>query len=225
MAELALGTAAVSVIAPNLAPDWLKAGDLDKLPSAARINAIYLRAKYFNCTGQFEAMLAVAQTALSLSSSPQAITIYDIYLRLMCAVACWYLERPGEARGYLLEAMRIALPHGLITPFAEIVTTLGGLMERCLEEEFPDYYDTILEQWQYTWKNWVTFHNRFTKDNITIILSLREYHIAVSVARRVPYAQIAQQHCISVGRLKNIMLEIYGKLFISGRDELAKYIL
>ncbi len=225
VAELSLGTAAVSVIAPNLAPEWLKAGDLDNLPSAARLNAIYLRAKYFNCLGRFEAMLAVAQTALSLSSSPQTITIYDIYLRLMCAVACHYLERPREASGYLLEAMGIALPHGLITPFAEIVTTLGGLMERCLEQEFPDYYDPVLQQWQHTWKNWISFHNQFTKDNITLILSLREYHIAVLAARRVPYAQIARQHYISVGRLKNIMLEIYGKLFISGRDELAKYVL
>jgi len=30
---------------------------------------------------------------------------------------------------------------------------------------------------------------------------------------------------ISVGRLKNIMLEIYEKLFISSRDELAQYVL
>lgn len=170
-------------------------------------------------------MLAVAQTALSLSSSPQVITIYDIYLRLMCAVACHYLERPREASGYLLEAMRLALPHGFITPFAEIVTTLGGLLERCLEEKFPDYYDPALQQWQHTWKNWISFHNQFTKDNITLILSLREYHIALLVARRVPYAQIAQQYYVSVGRLKNIMLEIYDKLSISGRDELAKYVL
>jgi DNA-binding NarL/FixJ family response regulator len=45
------------------------------------------------------------------------------------------------------------------------------------------------------------------------------------VARRVPYAEIAKQHCISVGRLKNIMIEIYEKLCISGRAELEKYIL
>jgi len=56
------------------------------------------------------------------------------------------------------------------------------------------------------------------------MLSLREYHIAMLVARRVPYAKIAKQYGISVGRLKNIILEIYEKLFISGRDELVKYV-
>jgi DNA-binding CsgD family transcriptional regulator len=142
----------------------------------------------------------------------------------MCAVACRRMAREDEARQWLLEAMRIALPHGFITPFAEIVTELGGLMEQCLEQEFPHCYNAVLEQWKRTWKNWITFHNRFTRDHITLILTLREYHIAVLVAQRVPYAKIASHQCISVGRLKNIMLEIYEKLFISSRSELAKYV-
>jgi DNA-binding CsgD family transcriptional regulator len=56
------------------------------------------------------------------------------------------------------------------------------------------------------------------------MLTLREYHIALMVAHRVPYVKIAKQYHISVGRLKNIMLEVYGKLLISGRDELLKYV-
>ena len=223
-AELALATAAVSVIAPNMAPDWLKAGDLSALAAQARQNAFYLRTKYFHCTGRLEAMLAVAQTALAFREPGQGITPHDIYLRVMCSIACHSLGHADEAKRWLLEAMRIALPHGFITPFAEIVTSLGGLMEQCLEQAFPDSYDAVIGQWKRTWKNWITFHNQFTKDNITLMLSLREYHIALLVARRVPYAKIAKQYCVSVGRLKNIMLEIYEKLFISGRDELAKYV-
>jgi len=224
-AELALATAAVSVIAPNMAPGWLKEGDFSALPAQARPNALYLRAKYFQCLGQYENSLAVAQSALTLCASEQAFTMTDIYLRVTCAVACCGLGRVEEAGRWLLEAMRICLPHGFITPFAELVTGLGGLVERCLEQEFPDYYDAVIGQWKRTFQNWITFHNQFTRDNITLMLSLREYHIAVLVARRVPYAKIAKQYCISVGRLKNIVLEIYGKLFISSRDELSKYIL
>lgn len=224
MAELAAATVAVSVIAPNMAPDWLKEGDLRALPIQARPDALYLRAKYFLCIGQYEAMLAVAQTALTFCASAQGITFPDIYLRLTCAVACHCLGRGEDARRWLLDAMDIALPHGFITPFAELVTALGVLMEQCLEQAYPEYRNAVIGQWKRTWKNWISFHNQFTKDNITYTLTLREYHIALLVARRLPYAEIAKQHCISVGRLKNIMLEIYGKLLISGRDELSKYI-
>lgn len=225
IAELALATAAVSIIAPNMAPDWLKEGDFSALAPPVRPNALYLRAKYFHCLHKYDAMLAVAQTALTLSAQPQGFTTTDIYLRVTCAVACHCLGCDDEARRWLAEAMHLALPHGFITPFAEVVTTLGGLMEECLEREFPSCRGAVLGQWQRTWKNWIAFHNQFTKDNITLMLTLREYHLALLVAQRVPYAEIARQHCISVGRLKNIMLEIYEKLFISGREELVKYIM
>ena len=224
-AEISLATAAVSVIAPNMAPDWLKRGDLGSLPPQAKPNALYLRAKYFHGMRQFDTMLAIALTALALSSPERGITTTDIYLRITCAAACHALERVDEAEHWLLESMRLALPHGFITPFAETVTAFGGLAERCLKQEFPNYYEAVMEQWNRTWKHWTTFHNQFTKDNITLILSLREYHIALLVARRIPYAKIAGQYGISVGRLKNIMLEIYEKLFITGRDELAKLVL
>lgn len=223
-AELSLATTAVSAIAPNMVPDWLKCGDFSALPMRARPDALYKRAKYFQCLSNFEAMLAVAQTALAFCASEQGITLHDIYLRVTCAVACCCLERGDEAKRWLLQAMSIGLPHGFITPFAEAASALGGLVELCLEHAFPEYYDAVIGQWKHTWKNWITFHNHFTKDNITLMLSLREYHIALLVARHVPYSTIAKQHCISVGRLKNIMLEIYSKLLISGRDDLSKYV-
>jgi DNA-binding CsgD family transcriptional regulator len=223
-AEMALATVAVSSIAPNMAPDWLKNGDLSAFPVPLKPYALYLRAKYFQCLGRYEPMLAVAQTVLTLHSGQPGITKMDIYLRLLCAIACYGLERREEGKSYLLEAMAIALPHGFITPFAESVTALGGLLEQCLEEAFPDYYQAVIGQWQDTWKNWISFHNQFTRDNITHILTLREFHIATLVARRVPYVKIAEQYGVSVGRLKNIITDIYGKLLVSSRDELAQYV-
>jgi excisionase family DNA binding protein len=223
-ADQSLATAAVSMIAPNMAPEWLKTGDFSHLPPPLRYYALYLRAKYFQCIRQYDLMLAVAQSALVFSSPEREITATDLYLRIICAIGLNIQGKRDEAGRRLLDTMRIAIPHGFITPFAELVTAFGGLMEQCLQQEFPGCYNTVMDQWKRTWKNWVTFHNQFTKDNITLILSLREYHIAVLAASRVPYSEIAKQYCISVGRLKNIILEIYEKLSISGRDELAKYV-
>ncbi|MEN6472342.1 MAG: helix-turn-helix transcriptional regulator [Clostridiaceae bacterium] len=225
VAELALSAAAVSCVAPEIAPERLKMGDFSALPPSARPYAHYLRAMYFNCTGRYEAMLAVAETALSFCTAQNAVAPHDIYLRLMCAVACRYLERGEEARRYLLEAMRMGLPHGFVTPFSEFAGALGALMEQCLERDYPVWRGAVISQWQRVWKNWMAFHNRFTKNNVTSVLTLREYHIAVLVAKRVPYFEIAKQHSVSVGRLKNIVTEIYAKLLISGRDELAKCVL
>lgn len=226
IAELALASVAVSVTAPNMVPKWLSEGDFSAFPAQVKPPyMLYLRAKYFMCIGKYEIALAVAQTALTFCALERGITFPEIYLRVVCALACHCLGRENEARRWLLEAMRITLPHGFVTSFAETVSDFGGLVEQCLDEAFPDCCDAVIRQWERTVKNWITFHNRFAKDNITLILSLREYHLAQLVARRVPYAKIARQFNISVGRLKNIMLEIYEKLFISSRDELAQYVL
>lgn len=226
VAELALASVAVSVAAPNMVPGWLSAGDFSALPPQVEPPyMLYLRARYFMCIGEYEIALAVAQTALAFSAPERGITIPEIYLRVVCALACHCLGREDEARRRLLGAMGIALPHGFITPFAEHVSDFGGLVERCMEEAFPGYRDAVIEQWKRTVRNWIIFHNRFTHDNITLVLSLREYHVAQLVARRVPYAKIAKHFNISVGRLKNVVLEIYEKLYISSRNELAQYVL
>lgn len=226
VAELALASVAVSVIAPNMVPEWLKKGDFGAFPKeAGPPYLLYLRSRYFLCVCQYETALCLAQSALLFSRREEGITLTGVYLRVVCALACHNLDREEEARQRLSEAMRIALPHGFVTPFAEMVSDLGGLVEQCLEREFPEYRDVVVVQWSQTVKNWIEFHNRFTKDNITLILTLREYQISMMVSRHFSYAKIANHFNISVGRLKNIMLEIYQKLMVSGRDELKKYIL
>lgn len=224
VAELSLATAAVGMLALNMVPDWLKDGKLNAVLPELKPNVLHLRSRYFQGVKQYDVMLAIAQTALELSTPPQGITTVNLYLRVACAIACHGLGRRAESKEWLLSAMRLALPHGFITVIAESVAVLGGLVEQCLEQEFEASYNTVIKQWERDWKNWIIFHNQFTKDNFSLVLSLREYHLAMQVARRIPYAEIAKEHCISVGRLKNIMLEIYEKLCISGRDELVKYI-
>ena len=223
-AELSLCTAYLGAMAPNMAPEWLKNGDFSALPSAAKPDAAYKRAKYFQCIGKYGSMLDVAQTALAFCDSPRKISVPGIYLRMMCAAACFSLGRNDDAKTWLQDAMRIALPHGFITYFAELIPLFGGMIEQILKYEYPSYYDAIINQ-KKPRLNWLSFHNRFTKDNITLILSLRDYQMALLVARHVPYKEIAHQFNISVGRLNNIMRGIYAELFVSNRDELAKFIL
>ena len=225
-AELCLATAYVSAFAPSMVPDWLKNGDFTTLSSLQlKLDAIFKRAKYFQALKQYESMLAMAQTTFGLTGTVHGISVSDIYLRLACAIACCGLNRTDEARRYLIEALNIYLPHGFITPFAESAQAFNGLLEQILERDFPSYYETVTRQWIQTVPNWIRFHNRFTKDNITSMLSLRDYQLASLVARRVPYKEIARQFNISVGRLSNIMSEIYAELFVSNRDELARFIL
>lgn len=223
LAETVLAAAAVCMFAPAMVPDWLKEGDFSRLPVDAVPFALYLRVKYLQNLADYPQMFAVAQAMLTLSKGKSVVM--DIYLLLMCAAACVGLDKKDRAREYLKEALELGMPHGFITPFVENVATLNGLVEECVKLQYPDAYNTLLAQWQFTWKNWAVFHNRFARDNVTLLLTLREFRIATLAANRVPHAQIAKQECLSVGRVRNILQEIYGKLFVRNRDELAALVL
>ena len=225
VAQLSLDTAYVSAIAPNMVSDWVKSGDLRAVPPKVKPDAVYRRAKYFQCLGKFDVMLATAQTGLAFCPPDQEITFPGIYLRLSCAVACCAMGQMSEAEHYLMEALHICLPHGFITPFAESVTAFGGLLEKCLKRDFPAYHDMITQQWQDTFANWISFHNYFTQNNITSILSLHKYEIAQLAAKRMPYTKIAKRLDISVGQVKSTLSEIYAELLISDKRELSKFIL
>ena len=74
------------------------------------------------------------------------------------------------------------------------------------------------------WKNWASFHNEYSDDEIALLLSARETQIAYKAIRGLSNAEIAKDFSISIGRVKNILSEIYTKLGVSGRIELAEKI-
>lgn len=223
LAEAVLTTVAVGMFAPAMVPNWIREGDFSRLPQEAIPFGLYLQVKYLQNLAAYPQMAAVAQTTYNLCKGQSVMM--DVYLLLMCGAACVGLDDKERARGYLLEALAIGMPHRYITPFVENVSTFNGLLEECVQQHYPEWYRPVLEQWKRTWKNWAVFHNRFAQDHVPLILNLREYRIATLAANRVPYARIAEQERLSVGRVRNIMQEIYCKLFVRNRDELAALVL
>jgi DNA-binding CsgD family transcriptional regulator len=169
-------------------------------------------------------VLLISETALALCNYNSLHTREDSYLKLFCAEACLFLGRDKEAKQYLLGAMDADLPYGFITPFAEGISYFGGHMESLLEQEYPQYYGAITEQWGNIYANRLIVHNRFAKDQVTLALTLREYQVAVFVTRDVPRARIAQQFNVSQGRINNIIETIYSKLSISSKKELSEHV-
>lgn len=224
IAELFLATAPVSMFAPEMVPMWLKGGDFSAIPAEQKPFALYLYAKYLQNTRQYTAMLAVAKTALALCAPQSGFTCLDIYLRILCACASCALDQRDNARIYLTQALDLGMPYGFINPFAEHMTGLGGLLEALLEQHYPDSSFAVQEQWQHTWKNWVSFHNHFAKRHVADILTLQEYHIAQLLADGASYAEAARHMHLSLGALNNTVSVIYGKLFIQKKSELRSFL-
>ena len=225
IAEQALASAYVGAFVPRLVPDWLKHGDFSALPVSIRPDAICSRARYFHFMKEYNSVLDIALTALSFEEQKQQISYMNIFLRILCAAACCSLGRLDDAKKYLTDVMRDCLPHGFITLLALHVPLFGGLIEQLLKRDYPEQYNAVTGLAKRVIPHWLDFHNRFTKDNITTILSAQEDQVALLAAHGKSRAEIAKHQGVSLSRVKGVLEEVYGKLYVSKRSELVKYIL
>jgi len=221
--ELIKAAFSITVMVPKLVPEWLKKGDFNHAEYARRPEVLALRVQYLYNIGNFEAAQAIAETALTYWVYQPENFLVNISFNLLCGVINYYLGRIDETHEFLSAAIEIAVPKSIITPFVEALLVMGGELERCLQK-YPDFLEVVVRTCKKNVKNWIVFHNMLSGDQITTLLSIREYHIAFLAVRKIPYHEIAEKQYISVGRLKNIMQEIYQKLNISSRDELKKFI-
>jgi len=224
VAEMAIATAYTCMFIPDMIPDWLKSGDFRSIPAQLRPETITCRTRYLLFIKKYESVLDIARTALLFDAPERGTTNTGIYLRIHCAMACFSLGRADEAKSYLLSVMEDCLRHGFITPFMELLPTLGGMVEELLERDYPEYSEPVISQSKYIIHNWISFHNRFTKENASLILTQREWQMALMATQNVPYKKIAEQFHISLGTLNNNMQTIYQKLYISNKKELSHYV-
>jgi len=224
IAEYALATAYGGTFVPVLMLDWQKSGDISAFPRLLKPEILCRRTGDLHFFKKYESVFDVAQTAMAYDEPERGLSFVSIHQRIYCAAACCSLFRYDEAKKYLHDVMFVCLPRGFIVPLAEELPLFGGLMEQVLELDYPAYYADVTGLSERIIPSWLDFHNHFTKDNITLILTRKEYQIALLVARRVPYAKIAELQCVSVSRIKGVMGVVYDKLFIRNRNELAKYV-
>lgn len=217
--------AAVSMDVQSMTPDWVKLGSFQFLPESLRDLATLLHLLHLRNHGEPYALLAAAQTAITFHSKKNSFSEMDVYFRLMAAVACNALRKRDEARRYIDEALELSVPYGMLLPLAEHTFFLGGLVEERLKELFPTTIKPLMGRAAQVSANWLQFHNIFTGQNITTILTAQEYHVARLLRRGATYEEAARQMNLSLGRVRNIVSDIYSKLHINSRSQLQNFIL
>jgi len=223
MAQLAWGALAISAFAPKMGASWLTGGVLASLPSASLPFALYLRGKALLALGRIEELLGMAEGALSLL--PRGFGIGEAYLYIMLAHAYLYQNQMEKAREALMRAIDICLPKGFLSPFAENISSLLGLGERCLQETCPDQLQKVLSLHKTLSGSWLEVHNFLTREQIATILTRREYQVALSVAGGLSNQESAGRLGLSLSTLKGHLRSVYQKLNITSRKELKAFVI
>lgn len=220
MTEGLLYVSAFSVM--NIAP-WLLDGVLEGLPPAALPMAMFIRTRALLSLGEVEQAIGAAEAALSLLQNQGSVL--EGYLWMMLAQARLYAKNTLAAEQAVQRAIDIFFPKGFLSPVAEYVSQMMGLIEQCIQERYPRQLPDVLKLYQDMANRWRDAHNVLADERLTTLLTRREYQVAVGIVTGMSNQQTADQLGISLSTLKGHLQSVYQKLQITSRKELREFIL
>lgn len=201
--------------------EWICRFDFENVPKMWWDSAAFLGARVRLIRGQFESAYAAAALMMSYAGSGKDITAKDAYLMMTRAVACRETGREEEMMKWIGVAVRKLAPHGMLLPF---VLFMHGAAKSpiadIMGEVTPELVPRFRELNRSYYKNLIAARNRYLGERVTDRLSFREMYLAMSLKRGMAYGELARRFGVTVGRLKNIVSNVYEKLGIHSRGEL-----
>jgi LuxR family maltose regulon positive regulatory protein len=203
---------------PENAAEWLRRGDVSekRLFSMSIPYAQILLGKYLIQSGRPEIWLGMESDALGLASLLR-FRMAEIYGGILTAAAWRAQGKTGRAAAALTNALGLALPDRLYMPFVENLPLLGPMLaEHCPGTAFEAI--AALADKQEVGKAAIL---RGLCKPLPFVLTQREYDVAELAARRLKNKEIAEKLFISENTVKLYLRNVFQKLDIQSRTELA----
>ena len=197
-------------------PAWIADGAPSSMvmyPAMPMLQAIYLQ--YLLAQGRYTEVIAKKDEAAALYKSAHSLQC-SIHLHIQLAAALDRLDRRGQALDELKAALKLALPDGIVMPFAEncdgITIPLQELQKRGI---FPEQIEKILTLTAVYRESEQKIQRALWGEDEDYGLSERELEIAKLAAQRLTNREIADKLYLAEGTIKNQLSRIFEKLEIS----------
>jgi len=205
---------------PDGYPKWLEDFDFRDVPHEWYPLASFLAVKVAMEQGRFEAARAAAGMAIAVNDLHDRIEYAGVWMRLMYAIACRETQRHEEMEKWFREAAKMASANTIIVPFLEYAMGDGSSLETALMEVSPSLADNVDARVDQYFLMTIKMRNHLTGSHLTNKLSRRYFFVARHLNSGYSYKEIAGMMGVSVGRLRNIVMDIYTKLNIHSSEEL-----
>lgn len=204
--------------APEQSADWLRRGDF----KSARLFYPARPALYVHydalllAAGEYARLIALAQEHLAVTRTLHCL-LGEIYLMILLACAEQALGRAEKAALYLDQALKLALPDGILMPFAEFGSYLMSLL--AARSDADGRITSILALCATHSASVRRIRGEYFSPN-RMGLTQREYEIAALAAQGLSNREISARLFITDNTVKSALKSIFNKLDIHDRREL-----
>ncbi len=221
-------------------PDWFAHGCFDNLPFDAHPAARVYYIKYLMISAQDVAMniqkldgvygLGLMKTLPYIMEPMISQTVCEktvmaeIYLRLLCAIACHQSGNDRRAAVHLDKAIALCLADSLYGPLVEHRRQLGMILDERIALVDASAVKKVKELHKQLHDGWTKLHNTVLSKTVSVSLTIREREVARLAAFGLSDRQIAKQLFISEASVKVLVRSAKTKVGAEKRTELAYYI-
>ncbi len=198
--------------------------DAEAIPQQWRSHFIDSALRILAYRGELIAAYALAVAQLIDEPRLYGESRDGIWNRMICALVCRNNHRRDDERLWLKRAVAVAKETGYMLPFLGVALGAGSALDDVLQEEVPGMYSLVKSGCHNFHRGRVRLRNAYTGGNISEKLTPREFYAAQLLARGLRYKDIAKRLGITVGRAKNVILQIHEKLGIHKKNEIAAHI-
>lgn len=237
---LSLGVIDSAIRSTQDFPKWFKSGCFENLPVDAQYAAKIYYVKHLIVSAQqlasgemkypdlkgLSLMRCIPYVVEPMIADAVAdkVILVEIYLRLLCAIACHQVGNTDRAIFHLDKAIADCLEDDLYGPLVEHRRQLGGILDERLSAADPEALKKVKELYKRMQIGWTTIHNAVLERNVSSSLTIREREVARLAVFGLNDKQIAVRFKISENAVKNILDEVKEKTGVQNRNELAFYI-
>jgi len=152
------------------------------------------------------------------------IVLAEIYLRLLCGIACHQSGDDKTAIEHIDKAIKLCLADGLYGPLVEHRRQLGTFLDDRIALVDANALRKVKELHKQLHIGWTKLHNAIMKKTVAAHLSPREREVARFVAYGLSDAQIAKRLFISETSVKALVRSAKNKTGVDKRKQLLDFI-
>ena len=222
-ADFAQAAIAVFAYAAERCPRWLADCDLTNVDNRLRPMALTLCAQHALIEEDAGRALGLTEAALMFAPEYMAPGV-EITLRVFAAIASAQARMGERARAHMAGALEIALPCEFITPFAEHILSLRGLIEPFEDETTGRFFANVRAASKGIAAGRAQVKVAVRAADAGLLLNTRELRAAQLKRDGISDVDIACLMGASLKSVKGYLQKVYSKLSITSREELIKYI-
>ncbi len=207
---------------PDQVPGWIREGELDQanLPKPARPVYEIIRNQVLLSQKQYAAVIGRGDSLIKLCRAIPYL-LCELHLHIQLAAAWYALGDQKNAEQSLCMALDLALPDGIIIPFAENIPYLQELLG-AVHGKYPQQVDEILSCGESLKQT-----KQQILDSSPKSMGLTESELAVArlSAQGKTRQEISQELFLSQNTVRNYLSKIYDKLGITGTPKQKQHLL